>query len=147
MNPDKSQNSLVASKPKVVFDLYEWLPSYGESKVFFRTTAESSLEVEILYDVSSEGAKLSKKKSILFDGVCSFCVSACPGVSVTSIDYHGSVEPGALMEFTDSEPARLWQRHFSWRKNLIRHFDLFFMAENLRLEVFAEECRLIDGSE
>lgn len=136
---------MLASKPKEVLNLYEWLPPYGETSVSFRMP-EAHLEVDVFYDYRSEGPTQLRKKTLIFTQVCFFMVSSSPGVLMSRSDCEGPAADGSLMEFTDSEPARLWQRHFGGNRNRIRHFCLFFLAENRRLEVLAEDCRLVDGS-
>lgn len=132
---------MLASKPLKICDPYEWLPSHGETKVEF-TAKGLTLEAEVFYELAmgSEG-----KKKLVFDGVCSFAVSAAPGVEITRIEYEGLDASGCLVEFDDSEAARMWDQHFSWEKKTIRHFQIWFLSANEQLVVFAEKYRLVEG--
>ena len=53
---------------------------------------------------------------------------------------------GALVVYPDSEATRLWQRRLSHRQKPLQHYQIFFLAENTRLEVFAEEFQVAPGS-
>ena len=62
---------MLASKPKEVLNLYEWLPPYGETSVSFRMP-EAHLEVDVFYDYRSEGPTQLRKKTLIFTQVCFF---------------------------------------------------------------------------
>jgi hypothetical protein len=127
---------MLASKPKRVVDLYDWLPTYGETRVEF-VARELTLQVEVFYD-SASGSE--EKKKLVFGGVCAFFVSSVPGVELLRFQYEGTDASGALVEFENSEAARMWRESAPWRST--RHYQVFFLAANMRLEVFAEEFRL-----
>jgi hypothetical protein len=132
-------DALFAGGPNVVADLYEWLPPYGETAVSFRCEG-LDLFVEVSYDDESNGVAEEKKRTVRFSGVCAFYVAACPGVDLTCVKYSDGTGSGAVVEYTESEAARMWREKLEHRQRPIRHFQVFFLAENRRLEVFAEEC-------
>jgi hypothetical protein len=135
---------MLASKPpKIVVDLYEWLPPYGETSVSLRTEG-LTLEVNIFYGYSSDGPEKLRKKTLAFTSVSSFAMASFPGVATTAIRREGSTVDGSLVEFTDSEAARQWQKHWSRSTKPVRHFHLIFLAQNRQLEVFAEDCQLLE---
>jgi hypothetical protein len=61
------------------------------------------------------------------------------------IDYETiqAQDVGALIEYKESAPADAWSLHFGLNSKKIRHFQLFFLSENKRLEVFAKDINLI----
>lgn len=122
-----------------MLDLYEWLPPYGETAVSLRCEG-LELMVEISYDVESSGVTTLEKRTVRFTGVCAFYVAASPGVDLTRVEYSEVTPSGAVVEFVDSEAAHMWQDSLGHRQRPIRHYQVFFLAENRRLEVFAEEC-------
>lgn len=130
---------MLATNPKRIADLYEWLPSYGETRVEI-VTRELTLEVDIFYD-SESGSE--RRKKLVFNGVCSFAMSSVPGAELMRIKYEGIDASGALVEFENSEAAQAWREHATWKGT--RHYQVFFLAANKRLEVFAEECRLAES--
>jgi hypothetical protein len=65
-----------------------------------------------------------------------------PGVSLLNVTFE-KVAIGHLVEYEDSEAARAWSEHFHRR---IRHFQLFFLYENQRLDVFGEAYSLQDAT-
>jgi hypothetical protein len=129
---------MIAKKTKVVFDLYMWLPHYGETRIEF-TAKDRQLEVAVFYDNEADS---ESSKTITFSGVAWFMVSAVPGVEITKCNYDGIDATGSLIEFEHSEAALMWQNCLPWRDKIVRHYQVFFLSENKRLEVFAEECCL-----
>ena len=94
------QNSdMLASESKVVFDLYEWLPPYGETSLSFRMEG-LKLEVNVFYAFPSDGPAKLRKKTLVFGGVCSFLMTAFPGVRMSPINHEGLTVNGSLLEFT-----------------------------------------------
>lgn len=139
MDHDSSVDTVSAGSPKVVLDLYEWLPAHGETTVSFRCDG-LELVVEVSYDDESSGATALNKRAVRFTGVCAFYVVASPGVDLMRVKYSNMTVSGAVVEYTNSEAARMWQERLDHRQRPIRHYQVFFLAENRRLEVFAEEC-------
>lgn len=135
-----THSNINALEPKIVHDLYNWLPSYGESKVVCHYD-NRILNVDIFYEVDNSDELL--KKTLVFTNVCFHLFSACPGVDLLNINYQGHKLPlGSLIEFEKSEASKKWNEHFEWAKTSYRHFKLFFIAENYRLEVFAQQFDL-----
>lgn len=131
-----------ASAQTPVMDPYDWLPSYGETKVSFRYES-STLDTEIFYDHEADDRTETRKKVLRFSGVCAFFVAASPGVEITCINYTGRAASGELVEYLQSDGACLWRDHLK-TKSQIRHFQMFFMSANKRLEVFAEDWQLLE---
>ena len=130
-----------AAKIKQVIDLYEWLPPRGELLTRFRFE-DGDLHVEASYEDDADDSV--KSKAIVFTSVCWFLVSSFPGLGLVAIQYDNSgSELGRLEEYEESEAARAWTEHFGSLRQ-VRHYKLFFLNENLCLEVFAEDCHLQD---
>jgi len=125
------------SKPKRIIELNEWLPSYGETSVALKTQG-----LQLVLSVTYDGEREEQVKQIEFDGVSSFFVSSVPGVDLLKCTYEEIDISGSLIEFENSEAAKMWQVSV---KRPIRHYQIFFLAENKRIEVFAEEVRLIES--
>lgn len=136
-------DTVSAGRPKVVLDLYEWLPPHGETSVSFHCQG-LDLVVEISYDDESSEAAATLNKTIRFAGVCAFYVVASPGAEITRVQYSELRASGAVVEYTESEAARMWQDALAHRQKPIRHYQVFFLAENRRLEVFAEDCTSLE---
>jgi len=134
---------MIAGNPHSVLNLYEWLPSYGETKVSFRAEG-SELTVDIFHDSKSDKS-IAVKRTLSFTGVCCFFVTVIPGVAFTQFEYERADNSGALIEFENSEAARKWQKQLPWRETPIRHFQLFFASLNQQVEVFAENFHLTDS--
>lgn len=108
MPHDSSIQALSAGSPKVVLDLYDWLPPHGETTVSFRCEG-LELIVEVAYDQESSGETPSGNLAIRFSGVCAFFVVVSPGVEMTRVNYDNMDVSGALVVYPNSEAARLWQ--------------------------------------
>jgi hypothetical protein len=115
-------------KARIVHNLYEWLPSYGETRVSFRCSG-LELVVSIVYD-SATGVESSR--TITFGHVCFYNVSLSPGVNLLDIEYDDVLLPGNLIEFENSSAAAAWNDYVllspiylmglhamrsTWRKN------------------------------
>lgn len=127
---------MLAQNPKSVFDLYEWLPSYGETTVEVSTIAQS-LVVAVAYELDSG---LEGNRKLIFDGVSSFLISGVPGIELMRITYDAVEDTGAVVEFENSEAAVMLRETTPWKH--VRHYQVYFLSTNKRLEVFAEQCRL-----
>jgi len=127
-----------------IFDLYEWLPSYGENSV----TVESKgldLTIKIEYDSENEYQK-NHCRELQFDKVCAFYRTAFPGVSILNLDYDKNAESppmGALIEYPESEAAYAWNQHFGASRQ-IKHYKIIFLSENIIVEIFASNVVLGD---
>jgi hypothetical protein len=121
-----------------VFDLYEWLPAYGESSVSF---ASEGLDIRVVIGFENEHSDLSYR-AIRFKGVCAFYKALLPGPYLLNLHHsEGPSSLGALCEYLDSEAGRKWTDHLS-RKAPVRHFRVNFLAENCMFEVFCEDVEL-----
>jgi hypothetical protein len=122
---------------EVLINLYDWLPPYGETKV--RLSCDGLLlDVDVFFD-STERDEL-EKKTLRFRNTCFFSLSSSPGVDMCrySCDMNLAAS-GALIEFQKSDAVEAWQEHFGIGTREIRHFQLFFLSENKRLDVLAED--------
>jgi hypothetical protein len=128
-----------AKNPITISDL-NWLPSYGENGVNC-ISKSSELYVEVLFDDEDSGNEAMK--TLKFSGVCFFMLASVPGVDLLSIQYDKVSDPGVLIEFKNSEPADKWMSHFKRADNKIRHFQIYFLAVNQRLEVFASDFLIV----
>lgn len=126
------------SGAKQVLNPKEWLPSYGESGVTFRSEG-GDVVVSILYEAKRDGIALVKRE-LRFVGICSFCKIASPGPAIPSvITYDGaglSVILGSLIEFERSDVADAWSAHFASRPK-VKHYVMQFLSENVEIEVLA----------
>jgi hypothetical protein len=135
-----------ASKWKNVLDPYEWLPSYGESAVTFRSHG-NDLVLVVEYEAKGSGGKKKCARELMFRSVCAFYKAAFPGPGLLDIEpQFGEDKPnlGWLIEYTDSEAAQAWQAHFAGWKRIVKHYQIAFLAENILCVVFAEQVILGD---
>lgn len=142
---DSSVKAVSAGSPEVVLDLYDWLPPYGETAVSFRSEG-LELVVELAYDQEGPGETSSGQLAIRFSGVCGFSVISSPGLELSRVKYDNIDVSGALVLYPDSEAGRLWQGVLNHRQQSIQHYQIFFLAENKRLEVFAEEFQVTSST-
>ncbi|WP_419342034.1 hypothetical protein ACM1PE_30350 [Achromobacter sp. PD1] len=140
-------------KPKLIFNPYDWLPGYGESKVSFRSFGlDVVLTVEYDRDVpNAEGRDAVKKmrREITFRAVRFFMRTPFPGNLI--FDFHGDPSEyglGELTEFLDSEligsSTDACRAVFSCRASEVRHFSIQFLSENVAFHVLAEAVSLSD---
>ena|SRR5712692_9276050 len=122
---------------KSVLNLYDWLPAQGELRTTIRYGG-TDVFVDVVFEDGNDSTE--KMMTIGFTGVCCFYVSAFPGISLLNIEYEKNAPLGNLLEFEESEAAKAWSEHFQYRK--IRHFQVYFLSDNRRLEVFAETFNL-----
>lgn len=120
---------------------YEWLPSEGEIRISLRLEV-GELFVDVVYQGEDDATEMCK--TIKFVGVCSFYISSMPGVNLLAVNFEKVPFSGHLVEYTESEAALAWTEHLKYRQ--VRHFQIYFMSENKRLEVFAGAWQLIDDS-
>jgi len=123
-----------------ILDPYDWLPAYGETAVEL-CLRHGDLIVRIEYDETDGGEP--RAKEMIFRSVCAVHESSVPGVNLLDLGY--SVEDAtpltSLVEYPDSEAALAWTTHFG-NSRACRHYRIYFMAENLKIEVFAQEIVL-----
>ncbi|WP_156526490.1 hypothetical protein [Cupriavidus gilardii] len=127
-----------------VFDLYEWLPAYGENAVLLSNTGHE-LTVSIDYDGDNGGVY---RRELIFEATCFFCQAAMPGPYMLDLDHESKPTPsslGALVQYPDSEAALVWRQHFGDARE-VNHYRIFFLSENLMLEVLAKSAALNEAS-
>ena len=126
-----------ASAAKQILDPREWLPSYGESSIKFRSE-NLMVTVEIYYETERDGIATAKRELRFFD-VCFFSKTAFPGPNIPSaIVYDGTGMAkmmGSLIQFEHSDVAVAWATHFGNQRN-VKHYVMQFMSENVEIEVF-----------
>src|SRR5580704_5217269 len=120
--------------PIIVINPYDWLPGYGESGVVVRSQGLEWI-IDIMYDDSEQVELL--KRELRFHGVCCFYQASFPGPSLMKVDSETGDTLGTLVEYAESEAARAWKVHFG-NTRIIKHYGIWFLAENLVIQVFAE---------
>lgn len=141
------------SKPIRILDPYEWLPSYGESKVSFRSVGiDSVLDVEYEKNIADiDGADFIQKvrREIVFKYARLFMRVSFPGSSI--FEFCGdpaAFRLGELTEFVDSEliDSDKEARHLALTFGIakMRHFNIQFLSENVAFHVLAESVFLSD---
>lgn len=130
---------LQAKNPKVVFDPYLYLPGYGESQLEL-SYKDGDLRLKVLYDDPNSN-KLNSFE-IVFEHAVFHRFSSCPGVDGMDIDYEHGEHLSSLTEYTKSDLNISWEKHF---ENMFkfRHFNIFFLSENKRLEIVSENFEII----
>jgi hypothetical protein len=125
-----------SGRPIVVVDPYDWLPGYGETGITVHSQGVDWV-VEIEYDDPSQNGLW--KRDLRFNSVCCFYRASFPGPRVLDIDYDPTADTklGSLCEFPDSEAALAWREHFG-KTRMVKHYGIWFMSENLSIQVFAE---------
>ncbi len=141
------------SKPKMILDPYEWLPSYGESKVSFRSIDVDAI-LDIEYEKNTPGIDDSYsiqrvRREIVFKYARLFMRVPFPGSSFFEFDGDSSgLRLGELTEFTDSEliDSDTDARNLAVSLGIARmkHFSIQFLAENVAFHVLAESFVLGD---
>ena len=127
--------------PRVVHELYDWLPGYGENQVsVFSNGGEATIDVEY-GDRLGEGVW---KRAIQFIGVCCMYRASFPGPTALPIALEPGTSLGSLVEFPASEAARAWADHFGGSRP-IRHFGVWFLADNSTIQVFAENFSVTEA--
>jgi hypothetical protein len=124
---------MIAKNPISVFNLYEFLPSYGESSVSI-VYIDNHLLVEILYD--SDVSDTFKKITVTFFDVCFFAFSSYPGVKILNIENEKSDNMGEIIQYTKSEAAEKWSEYLTFSTSL-NHYKVHFLAENKQIEIFS----------
>ncbi len=127
-----------------VFDLYEWLPSYGENSVIVESKG-LDLTVKIEYE-SEDDYQINYCRELKFTKVCAFYRTALPGVNILCLnnDNNSEIPPmGSLIEYPESEAAKAWNQHFGDSRQ-IKHFRIIFLSENILMEIFASNVALGD---
>src|SRR5438552_4153534 len=126
--------------PAVVHNLYDWLPGYGENEVSISSTGLEARVTVVYENDSGEGLWT---RTIEFAGVCCMYKASFPGPFVLPIALEPRDTLGALVEFPESDAARAWNDHFGGNRT-VRHFGVWFLAENSTVQVFGESFRLTD---
>ncbi|MBB3242459.1 hypothetical protein FHW68_004001 [Pseudomonas sp. Tn43] len=139
------------SQPKLVFNPYDWLPGFGESKVSFRSVGvDLVLDVEYEKDTfdadGNEGVSIVRRE-IVFKCVHSFIKLPFPGsVIFNFLGDSSEFGLGELTEFRESEFLRSslesWRMLTTLESPRLRHFSIQFLAENMAFHVLAEEVFL-----
>jgi len=139
--------------PKLILDLYDWLPSDGESKVVFRSVG-SDVVLDVLYenesldsDIEDETIHYSKRE-IVFKSVKIFIKTPTPGFSLfeyDSISESNKPEPGSLIEYLSTDFAKNSMKSYRAmfdRDSCERHFSVQFLSANVGFHILAENVLL-----
>ena len=126
-----------------VLNPYEWLPSYGENSVQIYIDG-MNLTVLVAYDGDDEA---QQQKKIRFNKVAGFYKGSFPGPKMLGVTYNTKdnekISLGNLVEFPESEAARIWTIHYQGIWN-VKHYKWTFLSENIMLEIFAEGVQVED---
>ena len=119
-------------KPKIIFNPYRLLPTYGESRIDL-SYSNNKLDLKIYYEDKAN----EKSMTLSFDFVCYHKFSIFPGVDNTAIEYEEYDDLTSLIEFEQSDFKTLWEEHFN---NIfkLKHFRIFFTSSNHYFEVICE---------
>lgn len=144
---------MLIGNPRCIFNPYEWLPGYGESKVCFRSEG-GDVVLELAYetdapDDDAEEAITLLTREIRFSRVHSFLKLPFPGSALFVSDARsGKVTLGELSEFLQSEwvasSLAAWRSISSHAPPSIRHFSIQLLAENVAFHVLAEDVVLLE---
>jgi hypothetical protein len=132
-----------AQSPKVIFDPYQWLPSYGEKGVEV-SYKESKLELKILYNNKENNTDDFIK--IEFFNVVYYSMSYFPGIDSTTIEYSKISDLSSLNEFESSDYSEKWSLSLGLDRKDLKHFILYFISANIRLEVIAKKVEFKETS-
>lgn len=124
--------------PQVVMNPYEWLPSYGESRVWFGSQGMDWV-IEIEYEGPSGKDLLIQ--DLRFHNAYSFHEASFPGPSLLDIKSRSGANLGALLEYPESEAALAWNRYLV-RRTPVKHYSIVFLSANIGVHVFAESWEL-----
>jgi hypothetical protein len=130
-------SSIRAGLFKSLLSPYEWLPPEGEIAIAVRYKA-AELFVDVVFENDDETTRQSK--TFVFSGVCAFYVASIPGPDLLAVEFEKVASSGDLVEYEESAAAQAWSDHLQYRR--VRHFEIFFLSTNQRLEVFAQAFRL-----
>jgi len=126
-----------------VLNPYEWLPSYGENSIQIYMDG-TDLTILVAYD-SEDGVQ--KQKKIKFEKVVGFYKGSFPGPKMLGVTYNTKDDEknsiGNIVEFPESEAARIWTAHYQGIWN-VKHYKWIFLSENIMLEIFAEGVQMED---
>ncbi len=134
--------------PKLLHDLYEWLPVNGESKVDFRSSGTDVI-IEVIYEKElDDGEEQTFKREIVFKSVHVFINSLFPGFSMFEFDSKeefGYSWLRALSEYPDSELiAKNINTGLYDDAVLGRHFTVQFLCANVAFHVLASDVVLLE---
>lgn len=137
-------------QPRAIFNPYDWLPGYGESKVSFHSVG-ADVVLDIEYEREEPGvngeALLRLRREIIFKWTSNFIKVPFPGMDIFEFD--GASEGfslGSLTEFIESE---MLENNLTFRASLssgrlpkLRHFNIQFLSENIAFHVLSEDVVL-----
>lgn len=134
-------------KPKLLHDLYEWLPVDGESNVNYSSYGTDVI-IDVIYEKElDEGIEQKTKRKIVFKSVQVFIQSLFPGVSLFDFDSKiesGKPLPGALTEYLDSDLINKSINSRMYDDTVGRHFAVQFLAANVAFHVLASDVILLE---
>jgi hypothetical protein len=151
---------------RIIIDPYEWMPSYGESGVSYRSS-RGDLILEVTYDEpdteTREGVGMLRRQ-MTFRHAAYVIVTPFPGVnplhpeSASVIGLSGSVKAHApltdeqldeihsLIEIEDSDflegCKKVYGRISGHIPPAFRHFLIWFLSENVSFQIIAVDVTL-----
>lgn len=124
--------------PKVVFDPYKYVPSWGESDIELNFKG-NVLELSIIFDYEETNKETYLK--IVFKNAFFYNAESYPGVKGMNCIYDYGDSLSSLIEFTESEYKAAWEEHFKGLFQL-SHYKIFFLNINKSVEVICEEFQI-----
>jgi len=129
-----------------ILDLYDWLPGYGENAV---RTSKAGPHLSVVVEYEGQDGKLERKE-FLFQDTVAFYQAASPGPLLLDLKFSdkGDQFLSSLVEYPDSEAALAWVQHFEkfgHYSRVVKHYRIFFTAENIQLMVFAQSVIVRDA--
>lgn len=121
-------------KPKMVFDPYEYIPSYGESDIELNFKS-NVLVLNIIFDNEETNKEACLK--IVFENAFFYKIESYPGVKGMNCSYDYGNSLSSLIEFSESEYKVAWEEHFKGLFQL-SHYKMFFLNANKSIEVICE---------
>jgi len=95
----------------VVENLYDWLPSEGESNISFNY-ADNNVTIEVEY-CDRNDTEVRLKRNLVFDRVSYFFKGSIPGPDFLSFQFgEEKLDVGSLVEIKSSEFAEKYSKYF-----------------------------------
>ena len=134
---------------ELLYDFYDWLPSYGESSVVLYELKDS---MSVVIEVSYEKEILNNqfvlyRRELLFSGVKYFIKSPLPGWDIVLETFgHKVYSSGCLTTVRNSvylnNCKKFYASRFGIELNTLKHFYVQFLSENCSFHVLAKSVEL-----
>jgi hypothetical protein len=148
------------SKRIEIMNLYDWLPSFGESEVNFRSNdlnviIEVTYEKEKIADGVRQGEVYDVKRELIFTDVVFFHKSTYPTLNFLDVHYDAKSDMGnnkssqlmgTLAEFGKSEYVELysqyWHIEYGREAPKLKHYNLKFNEVEMSFHILARGFEL-----